>query len=332
MDIGKRFFKILFLILALWVMGVVGYIALEGWGLVDAIFMTAISLTTTGYGEIHPLTPAGKIFTIFLLLFGVGLFVYAIGTLSEAVVEGHIEGYFKKRKMTKTIAALRNHFIVCGYGRIGRVIVETITSGGVPVVVIEKDPVIVKELEKTGILYVEGDATQEDILREAGIERSRGIVCVLHSDADNVYATLTARSLNPGGLIVARASDEKSERRIMQAGADQVISPYQIGARRMALAILKPTVTAFLDLAVQSTALDLAIEQIDISPGSPLSGKSIKDADLRQKTGVTILAVQPPARQMIASPSPDYVIGEGDVIIALGNAEGLAALRNLSSG
>ncbi len=332
MDIGKRFFKILFLILVLWVMGVIGYIAIEGWGLVDAIFMTAISLTTTGYGEIHPLTPAGKLFTIFLLLFGVGLFVYAIGTLSEAVVEGHIEGYFKKRKMTKTITALRNHFIVCGYGRIGRVIAETITSGGPPVVVIEKDPIAIKELEKTGILYVEGDATQEDILREAGIERSRGIVCVLHSDADNVYTTLTARSLNPGGLIVARASDEKSERRIMQAGADQVISPYQIGARRMALAILKPTVTEFLDLAVQSTDLDLAIEQIDISPGSPLSGKSIKDADLRRKTGVTILAVQQPTRQMIASPSPDYVIGEGDVIIALGNAEGLAALRNLSSG
>ncbi len=332
MDIGKRFFKILFLILALWIMGVVGYIALEGWGLVDAIFMTAISLTTTGYGEIHPLTPAGKIFTIFLLLFGVGLFVYAIGTLSEAVVEGHIEGYFKKRKMTKTITALRNHFIVCGYGRIGRVIAETIISAGTPVVVIEKDPVAVKELERTGTLHVEGDATQEDILRDAGIERSRGIVCVLHSDADNVYTTLTARSLNPGGLIIARASDEKSERRIMQAGADQVISPYQIGARRMALAILKPTVTEFLDLAVQSTALDLAIEQIDISPGSPLSGKSIKDADLRRKTGVTILAVQPPARQMIASPRPDYVIGEGDVIIALGNTKGLAALQNLSSG
>lgn len=332
MQFELRLRKILALVALLWLVGTLGYMLLEGWGFVDALFMTAISLTTTGYGETHPLTVPGKIFTIGLLVLGVGFFIYAISILSEAAVEGQVQGYFKKKKMEKTITKLQKHYIICGFGRIGRIIVETLLQSNVPVVVIEHDPLVIQEIEKENILHVQGDATQEEILREAGIARARGIITVLQSDADNVYTTLTARTMNPGIQVIARASDAKSERRMIQAGANRVISPYEIGARRMAFAALKPTVTEFLDLAVHSSELNLSIEQLNVQHDAFLAGKSIRDADIRQKAGVTILAVQKPMENMIASPSPDYIITEGDIIIALGDSKGLTALKALAEG
>lgn len=326
----RKIFRIFLLLFTLYILGVAGYMVIEGWDFLDSLYMTVISLTTTGYRETHPLTPKGRVFTLILLTLGVSFFVYAVGILTEAAVEGHFGGLLKKRKMENAIKKISQHFIICGFGRIGKIIAESIHKAGIPLVIVENNPNLISEIEKGGYLYVEGDATQDEVLKSAGVDRARGAISVLGSDADNVYTTLTARAMNPGLLIVARASDKKAEKRIMQAGADKVISPYEIGAKRMAHAILKPTVIEFLDLAVHSLDFNLFIEQVNISEGSFLDGKSIQEVDLRKITGVTILAVQKPTERMISSPSPECVLSGGDIAIVLGDNKGLSKFKEIA--
>ena len=325
----RRLLTVAALLVGLWIFGIAGYVIIEGWDVLDAIYMTTISLTTVGYNEVHPLSQAGRIFTALLIVMGVGFFFYAFGVLAEAIIEGHLKGLLGKRKMEKTISRLKQHFIICGYGRIGTSICRIFKERKYPFVVIENDPAAIQEIEKNDFLYVAGNATHDEILIQSGIERAKGIVCVLSTDAYNVYITLAARSLNPGLLILARADDADAEKMMIQAGADRVISPYEIGARRMALAVLQPTVTEFLDLAVHSSTLDLAIEQVEIVFKSSLDGVSLLDAALRQKLGVTVLAVQQSGGEMILSLDPGYVIKSGDILVALGNRKGLDALREL---
>ena len=319
----RRVFFIFLFLIALITFGTLGYMVVDGWGFLDAIYMTIISITTVGYGEVRPLSPAGRIFTMVLITMGVGLFFYAITALAEATLEGHIKGLWEKRKMEKAISKLAQHFIICGHGRIGKSIAETISMEGHQIVIIENDPIALKEAQKAGLLYIEGDATQDEYLIKAGIDQAKGIICVLKSDADNVYITLTSRLLNPGLLIVARASDSRAEKRMIQAGANKVISPYEIGARRMALSVLKPTVIEFLDLAVHSSTLGISIEQIAINAGSAVDGLTLKDIGIRQKTGVTVLAIQKLKDNMILGPDPDYILRAGDIVIALGSEKGL---------
>ncbi|MCK4426758.1 MAG: potassium channel family protein, partial [Deltaproteobacteria bacterium] len=239
----RRLLTVAVLLLGLWILGVTGYVIIEGWDVLDAVYMTTISLTTVGYDEVHPLSPAGRIFTVLLIAMGVGLFFYAFRVLAGAIIEGHLKGLLGKRKMQKTISNLKQHFIICGYGRIGMSICRVLKERQYPLVVIENDPSIIQEIEINNLLYVNGNATHDEILIQAGVERAKGIICVLSTDSDNVYITLTARSLNPGLSIVARADDAHAENKMIQAGANRVISPYEIGARRMALAVLQPTVT-----------------------------------------------------------------------------------------
>lgn len=328
---SRRWARLSALLLLLWAAGVGGYMWIEGWSFRDALYMTTISLTTVGYEEVHPLSPEGRSFTVGLLLVGVGFFFYALGLLSQAVLEGHLRGFWERRRMEKAIDKLNHHFIICGYGRIGRTIQRTISERGIPVVVVENQREVVEELSAAGLLYVEGDATQDEVLLTAGVERARGVICVLHSDADNVYVTLTARAINPGLMIVARADDANAEKKMIQAGADRVISPYEIGARRMALAVLQPTVTEFLDLAVHSTALDLKIEQVELAEDSPLVGRSLAEAAIREETGVTVLAVQQLENHMFLGPPPSYVLRGGDILVVMGDGRGLAAFRDLAS-
>ncbi len=328
----KKILVLSLMVLGVWAIGVGGYMLIEGWNFYDSLFMTAITLSTVGYGEVHPLSPTGMLFTIFLILLGVGAFFYVFTVLIDAFLQGHIKGFWEKKRMEKKIDSLNGHYIICGYGRIGKCIAMTLHEKGLPVVVIENDPIQIEEVRRDGLLWVEGDATRDDILKEARVEVAKGIVCVLKSDADNVYITITARWMNPGLLIVARASDPEAETKLIQAGADRVISPYEIGARRMALAILQPTVTEFLDLAVHSSKLDLSIEQIEIQEGSALAGTTIKEAALRQNYGVTILAVQDPERDLILSPGPDLMLKEGLIMVALGTSKGLKSLKTVAAG
>jgi voltage-gated potassium channel len=328
----RRLLTIAVLLVGLWILGVTGYVIIEDWNVLDAIYMTTISLTTVGYNEVHPLSSAGRIFTALLIALGVGFFFYALGIMAETIIEGHLKGFLEKRKMEKTISKLKQHFIICGYGRIGMSICRVLKERLYPLVVIENNPSVIQEIERNNFLYVNGNATHDEILIQAGVEQAKGIICILGTDADNVYITLTARSLNPGLLIVARADDLNAEKMMIQAGANRVISPYEIGARRMALAVLQPTVTEFLDLAVHSSAFDLSIEQVEIGFKSSLDGVSLLDAALRQKLGVTVLAVQQSTGEMILTLDPDYIIMGGDIVVALGNREGLNALRELGKG
>ncbi|MBW1719520.1 MAG: potassium channel protein [Deltaproteobacteria bacterium] len=328
----RRLLTVASLLLGLWILGITGYVIIEDWNVFDAVYMTTISLTTVGYAEVHPLSQAGRIFTALLITLGVGFFFYALSVLAGAILEGHLKGLLGKKKMEKTISKLKQHFIICGCGRIGMSICRVLKERHYPLVVIENDPSIIQEIEVNNLLYVKGNATHDEILIQAGVERAKGIICVLSTDADNVYITLTARSLNPGLSIVARADDARAENKMIQAGANRVISPYEIGASRMALAVLQPTVTEFLDLAVHSPAFELSIEQVEIDSKSSLNGVSLIDSALRQKLGVTVLAVRQSTGEMTLTLPPDYIISGGDIVVALGSREGLNSLRELGRG
>ncbi len=332
MEHRRHFVIVTAMLVALWLFGVAGYMVIEGWSLLDSFYMTAITLSTVGYGEVHPLDPAGRIFTVVLLVWGTGTFFYAVGVITDAFFEGHLKGLLEKRRMDKAIGRLSNHYIICGFGRIGRTIAKVFQEKGIPVVIVERDQEVIKEVAETGFPFIQGDATKDEVLVAAGVKRAKGIICVLRSDADNVYITLTARSLNPGLMIETRASDHDSQRKMIQAGANHVISPYEVGARRMALAVLQPTVTEFLDLAVHSAGFDLTVEQIEIAPGSALDGVSIKDAAIRARTGCTVLAVQQPSDRMILALGPDYVFSSGETMVALGTSQGLIKLKELAQG
>ncbi len=331
----KRIILVILLVFSLWAFGTLGYMIIEGWSFRDAFFMTAITVSTVGYGEVRPLSPTGEYFTVILIALGASTFFYAISLFIDAFIQGHLMGFFERTKMEKAISRLEDHFIICGYGRIGRTIASTLAQKNVKLVVIERSPTTIKEIKenkegKEGkLLCIEGDATRDEILIKAGVKRARGIVCVLKSDADNVYITISARWLNPDLLIVARASTPMAEKKMRQAGADRVISPYEIGAMRMALAILQPTVTEFLDLAVHSSDFDLSIEQIEIKKETSLCNMSIKDSGLRPQFGITVLAIQDPKNRLILSPDPEFILQNGHVIVALGPTEGINRLKSI---
>jgi voltage-gated potassium channel len=332
MEIKHKLFWIALMLVALLSTGTLGYIFIEGWRPLDALYMTVITVATIGYGELKPLSDAGREFTMAIIVMGVGFFAYSINVLTEAAVEGRIKDIFNQRRMQKAISKLENHFIICGCGRIGRTILEMLLREGIPAVVIESNATVISELEEAGYLVIVGDATSEEVLQHAGISRARGIVCVLQSDADNVYITLTARLLNPSVFIIARASDRKAERRIYQAGANKVISPYEIGARRMGMAILKPTVIEFLDLAVHSADFDLSVEQYEIGDSSVLVGRTLKEIGIRERTGATLLTVKRKADAVMSSVHPDYVFQKGDLVVVLGSSESLNKFSAMVSG
>ncbi len=319
----KKILIVFLLIVALWTTGIAGYVFIEDWSFLDALYMTAISLTTVGFKEVRPLDEPGRIFTIILITLGVGLFFYAAGILAEAILEGHIKGLIGKRRMEKKINKLSKHYIVCGYGRLGRVICHELQVRNLPVVVIDSRESAIRLASQNGLLFIRGDATLDETLIKAGIKRAKGLITVLGTDAANVYITISARSLNPRFVIVARAEDENAEKKMFRVGATKVISPYKIGAARMALAVLKPTLTEFLDLASHSVGFDLDIEQIEILPDSEMDGKTLKELSLREKTGVTVLAIKKRGGQLSLQLYPEEPLASGDTIIALGTKSGV---------
>lgn len=308
--------------------GTTGYIIIENARFIDALFMTVITITTIGYGEHVPLSDAGRIFTMILALAGVGFFFYILAIFSELIVSKTIENIWGK-KMEKEIAKLENHCILCGFGRIGKNIFEFIKEE-IPVVVIEKNPEIIKELQEHKILHIEGDATSEEVLLRAGIERAKSLVAVLGEDAENVYIVLTARNLNPKLYILARADNPKVEKKLYQAGANRVLSPYVIGSRKMALALLKPNVMDFMEIASPELQMDLQIEEIYVERGSSLENKPLRDSQIRELTNAIILAIKKENGEMIFNPTPQQQISAGDILITLGERKKLEILSDLA--
>lgn len=301
--------------------GTVGYALIEGWPPWDAFYMTVTTVTTVGYREVHALSRAGEIFTVFLVLGGVGTALYAFTTVATIVVEGGWDRWLLEKRFTRMIENLNQHFIVCGFGRIGSVIAEQFHRQQVPFVIVDIDAARVQAAIDHGFLAVVADASREDELRRVGIDRARGLVAAVGTDAENVYTILTARVLRPELFVVGRAESEDSVLKLRRAGADRVISPYRIGAAQMAQTALRPAVVEFIELATSSQNLELAMEQVKIQEGSPLAARSLVDANLRQRFGVIVVGIQRVGGKMEFNPPPDATMRPGDHLIVLGPLE-----------
>jgi voltage-gated potassium channel len=306
--------------------GTAGYVLIEGWTPWDAFYMTIISLTTVGYREVHPLSRPGQAFTTVLLVVGVATMLYSFTLVGARVIEGTLQQQWERRRMAHMLDRLENHFIVCGYGRIGSIVVDEFRRQHVPHVIIERDPGRLHELREGGHLIVEGDASSEDVLARAGVSRARGLIAAVSTDAENVYTILSARLMQPSLYIIGRAESDESARKIRQAGADRVISPYQIGGLHMAQLALRPTVVEFVQLATSSEFLDLSMEQIEVRDGSPLAGQTIVGANLRQAFGVIVIGIRRAAGRMEFNPPPDARMEAGDHLVVLGPNDRLTAL------
>lgn len=314
------------------VLGTAGYMVIEGWNAWDAFYMTIISVTTVGYGYVHELSPAGEVWTTVVLLSGVGVLFYGATLLMSLVVEGGFHRKLEARRFARMLDDLNQHFIICGYGRIGSVIAEEFRRQSVPFVVVDRDPGRVHEAMLRGGLAVEADASREEVLRRVGIARARGLISAVGTDAENVYTVLTARGLRPDLFIVARVEAEDAEAKVRRAGADRVISPYQLGGVQMAATALRPAVVDFMRLATSSERLDLAAEQVTVGPAAGFAGRTIREANLRQAFGVIIVAINRQSGHMEFNPPPEARIAVGDQLVVLGHPDQLKALEAAAAG
>jgi voltage-gated potassium channel len=311
--------------------GTLGYTLIEGWTVWDAFYMTVITVTTVGYKEVHGLSRAGQLFTVVLLLGGVGTALYTFTFLATAIVEGGLPKRLQRRRLAHMLDSIRDHFVVCGYGRIGAIVADQFRRQGVRFVIVERDTARARVALNLGLLVVEADGTHEDVLKQAGVDRARGLIAAVGTDAENVYTVLGARVLNPELFIVARAESQDSVQKMMRAGADRVISPYQIGAMQMAQTAIRPAVVDFVELATSSENLDLSMEEIVIDGRSPLAGRSVLEGNIRQRFGVIVVGIQRHDKRMEFNPEPDTVINGGDKLVVLGRPESLRGLEKESS-
>ena len=311
--------------------GTVGFMFIEGWDILDSIYMTIITLSTVGFGEVHPLTPGGKLLSIGIILTGVGSAGFAVTAAARIILEDRIREAFGRRFM-KAIGKLKDHYIICGFGRMGRIICEELTQRNVPFVVMEISEDALEELERLGYLYLKGDATDDEDLVEAGIERAAGLVSVVTEDTQNVFIVLTARGLNPKLNIVARSASEESVKKLVRAGANKVVSPYFVGGHRIAQAIMRPTVLDFLETIVQNKEMNLRLEEVKVSPKSPLVGKTLLDSGLRKDFNIILFAVKSATGTMLFNPSSDTEFKAGDTLVVLGNFPDLKAFEKVVQG
>jgi voltage-gated potassium channel len=305
------------------VVGVLGYHFIEDMSYFDALYMTVITISTVGFGEVHPLSIPGRIFTMLLISTGIMIGAYTIGTLVRMFIEGELSKTFGRIKVEKKIAELKDHYIICGYGRIGSLVCKELREHRKDFVVIENNPTAIERMELNKILYLPQDATVEEALIEAGIMRARGIVTAVGSDSDNVFITLTAKGLKPDIFILARASDEKDEIKLKRAGATRVVSPYLIGGKRMAQVLVKPTVVDFIDIADMESTYGLEMDEFHIAPESQLVGKNLIESNLRKDFGVIIVLIKKRTGEMIFNPLPVEVLGANDTLVVLGKVQDL---------
>lgn len=308
------------------VAGTAGYLGL-GFGLLDAIYQTVITITTVGFSSPHPFDTAGKIFTIVLLLVGVGTALYTFTAALEVLLEGHMRDLVRRRRMERDIARMTGHVIVCGCGRVGREVARFLEAAGRPLVVVDVDA---SRLGAVSYPTLEGDVTEDEILRAAGIERAGTLVAALNADADNLFVTLTARSMNSGLQIVARARSEATEQKLIKAGADKVVNPQRLGGDRMASFVVQPHVVDFVDIVMHDGTLEFRLEEVTVPFGSPLAGGSLRSTRLHDRTGALVLAIRHPDGTFDTNPSPGFVIAQGDVLICVGTESQLLALSEFA--
>ena len=307
--------------------GTSGYYFVEHMPLFESFYMTIITISTVGYAEIMPLTQAGRALTVIIIILGITVGAYTIGMLVRAFIEGELLKIFGRKLVQKQVSKLKNHYIVCGFGRIGRIICNELAADDVDFVVIEQDPAIIEKIESKNYLFLEMDATSEEALLNAGIMKAKGIATALRSDANNVFITLTAKGLRPDIYILARASHENNEDKLSRAGASRVVSPHLIGGKRMAQVLKRPTVVDFIDIATMGSSLGLMMEEAKVGNGSNLTGKNLVDSQLRKDFGVIIVAIKKMAGNMIFNPLPAETLEAGDVIVVIGKKEDLKRMN-----
>lgn len=315
---------------ALLAVGTLGYRILGGWSFMDALYMTVITITTVGFHEVQPLGPAGRLFTMALALGGVFTAFYAAAEFIRAVVTGEIRTVLGRQRMQHQLANLANHMVVCGFGRMGRLVCEEFSHAGMPFVVIDREARVLEGFSLSHGIAVVGDATADDVLRDAGVERARALVTAAASDADNLYITMSARFLSDRLFIVARAESEGAGRKLRRAGANRVVAPYMIGGHRVAQAVLRPNAMDFIELATHSQHLELQIEEVELRAGSPLVGQSLKTSPVRSELGIIVVAVKGKDGRMQFNPTPETVFEAADVLIVLGHRQQLDRLDALA--
>jgi voltage-gated potassium channel len=308
------------------IIGVTGYMLIEGWNFMDALYMTIISVTTTGFSEVHQLNTAGRIFTILLIVGGSSVAVYALTVIVQFVMEGHLGSALWRRNMKNRVNHLKNHFILCGYGRVGQEIAKILSVEKAEFVIVDKNREAINQAEMDNHLCLLADAASDEALKEAGIEHARGLIVALGNDADSTYVILTARQLNPKIFIEARVSAPEAEGKLKRAGADRIISPYSIGARRMAMLALQPEVADFIDI-ISFKGQELHLENLTVGIGSPLADKTLSEARLHGKA--IVLAINKNNGKLLANPSDTEKIQAGDGLIAMGTREDLRAMEGI---
>lgn len=327
-----KIFKGFIILLFIVAIGSAGYMKIENMSLFDSIYMTVITITTVGFREVKEISIEGRLFTILLIFSGMGIIAYIVGLTAQGMIELQIRTIIGRRKLDLKIKKIKDHFIICGFGRIGKVICRELLAKKTPMLVIENSHDNRELLDLESIPYIIDDATSEDVLLEAGIERAKGLISVVASDADNLFITLTARGLNPGAFILARADEEKSEKKLLRAGADKVFLPYTIGGLKMAQSITKPAVTDFIEFTVHNNDMGLEMEELDVGQDSRLNGLKLMDSGIRQEMDIIIVAIRKTTGEMSFNPSSETKIEAGDTLIALGKSGDLDKLESILKG
>lgn len=317
---------------ALLATGTIGFILIENYPPFDAFYMTLITVTTVGYREIHDLSHAGRILNSFVIGVGVTTLFLGIGAVTQTSVEAGLGEFYGRRRMKRMIDKLQNHYIVCGFGRVGRSAALELQRGGVQLVIVDRTPEKCERAHKMGLPAVQADSTRDEALLEAGIKRATGLVAALATDADNMFLILSAKTLNPSLNVAARAGDESAEQKLRLAGADTVFAPYTHAGHQLALSLLRPHVVQFLDSATKSVGLDVEFEQLRVAEGSELASKSLRQLQLRRDLGVIVLAIRKADGQMQFNPPADAVLESGDFLIAMGDRSNLRKLEGFLTG
>ena len=332
MEPEKKLKIIVMILVAVVLFGIIGYSVIERWPLLDAVYMTFITLSTVGFKEVYVLSPAGRMFTILLILVGVAGAAYTLRVIGQWIVEGEMQKLLGRRRMQKGIKELVNHYVVCGFGRVGRRIAQELCNRKVPFVVIDNDLQRIEQAEKDGFLFVQGDSTLDQTLIDAGIERARALITAVANEADGVFIVLSARQLSPQLLITARTETDEGKKKLLRAGANKVISPYKIGAIRMALTTLRPNLVDFMKIITFDKETGLTIEEIQIKPGSPMIDSTLRECSIRKEFGIMVAGIKKTGKDVFLNPSPDTKIEAGDILIVIGDREGLEKLEKLYGG
>lgn len=321
--------KPLLLILLMIIIGIIGFHIIEGWPFLDCLYMTVITIFTVGFKEVYDLSPVGRIFTIFIILGGVGTAIFAFTKMAEIVYGGGIKNFLRRRRMEKKLENLKDHYIICGHGRMGRVVRERLEEEKMPFVVIDNNEKKFEDLKQTHKdLFIKGDATQEDVLIQAGIKKAKGLAALLPTDADNLYLILTARLINPSVFILSKALDEEAERKLLQIGANRVVSPFKLSGFKIAQGLIRPTLVDFIDLIIRRKELSLYMEEFAVTKDSSLVERTLRECDMRKTSNIIVVAVKKPGEDIIFNPSPDIKLGTGDILLVLGDEKEISQFES----